>query len=357
MSVKSPFLASKPAEETPLPVQRALRNARTADAPLTEAQKSVDQLRIREGGEALQTYSFPSCPVGPGNWVRVKTDTPWVECEKKLGFRWFTPEGWCYPEGVCGVSFDDPELAFTQTVRKTQLIQNIIRQINAIRTKQRQDWLALRLANLVKEGQLNANSREDQITALKTLEKMLPEELQEIPSEVVILRQRAGKAYLKHMSSALEKEGLSPSQRKDLETAIRESKLITVPMEDVPEFATNFYRDAKACSTGTLLGDYRHRKAMCEDGVRKDVCSFYDAGDPDTAVCIPKIMYEFHEAWEASNYKADPFAMYWKKVLAEQKAKAERRAANSAGALLGSASLRGAEGGAKARTRVTVGGR
>ena len=284
--------------ENPVSVQEALKAAVAGGEPfpLTEQQIQLDAQMAALGVKRIQNLFGEKCPLGPPSWIFTKS--PWLKCEEKLGMRWRTPEGLCYPEGVCGIEHATDAAAGVATLRKVELLQLMIKAINATRIPAREVWLQKRSKDIIRMqtpftlgAQKYTNKKDDTIMPeyfkmnasqqkafIDAVTSQMPQELRYLPSQALIQQQQedfaALKAEAKKRSTAVSSEA---EIKKLVEVLRRLGDKVDLKGKSIEDFAKEFITNSKKCASTTAgLPRDKANAAIADNTFFADKCASLD---------------------------------------------------------------------------------
>lgn len=160
----------------------------------------------------IAVFRTEECPVNYGTtkkaWVKAKGS--YAECEKRMGFRWVSPSGHCYPEGLCAIPEHDLVASEEALKDKMMLLVTITKTYNTLLKEERDAFIAKAKTTLIQahkkelEDKLvgitdaevvaemrQAHAKENAEFALAAEDKareMLPQRLMYLPETAVIQR-------------------------------------------------------------------------------------------------------------------------------------------------------------------------
>lgn len=319
--------------QQPSSVRAALAAAAEQSYPLTPAQRELDA-KLAALGVEISNVSYPSCPTGPDQWI--KTNSVWTKCEEKMGMRWRTPEGWCYPESMCSIDDVDAGTKTLAAYRKVELYQRIQGALNALRQPQRDVWLQkkseeylkyktpikLSVANAAGDGYdkkeysnkdgasqmplYNSMSAEMRQAFYDVVRVDMPASIKDLPTAALMKQQHDMYADLKAKAKAKTKSEGKEAQVKKLMAAMRSSGVVPEEGMDLEAYASDYYDKAVACADASIGKRYSAAKDACDDDVKyKDAdgadktaeCEFFDYGDEEDAMCMPEALAERKDKW------------------------------------------------------------
>lgn len=85
---------------------------------------------------AIANFRGQDCPVNYGDRRWIKARGSYAECERRMGFRWVTPSGHCYPEGMCAIDENDIVSKGQATKNKAMLLTTLSQAYNNLRKAQ-----------------------------------------------------------------------------------------------------------------------------------------------------------------------------------------------------------------------------
>ena len=91
----------------------------------------------------IAVFRTEECPVNYGStkkaWVKARGS--YAECEKRMGFRWVSPSGHCYPEGLCAIPEHDLVASEEALKDKMMLLVTITKTYNTLLKEEREEFL------------------------------------------------------------------------------------------------------------------------------------------------------------------------------------------------------------------------
>lgn len=100
----------------------------------------LDALKSDLGNDinTIATFRTQECPVSYDNskWVAAKGS--YSECERRMGFRWVSPQGHCYPEGLCSIR-DKDRIDTAGVVQNKVMLLTTLTQAHNLVLKQKRD--------------------------------------------------------------------------------------------------------------------------------------------------------------------------------------------------------------------------
>jgi hypothetical protein len=143
----------------------------------------------------IAKFHTNECPVTYGEKKWVKSRGSYAECERRLGFRWTSPSGHCYPEGLCSIKPEDVVDTLAVVQQKLLLLTTLTHAHNTLLKKERGVFLMITAKNLKDEdarkygsgGKYAYISNESEVTSLweAEAEKLLPEKYMYLPENAV----------------------------------------------------------------------------------------------------------------------------------------------------------------------------
>ena len=143
----------------------------------------------------IANFRSKECPVEWDNRKWIKARGSYAECERRMGFRWVSPTGHCYPEGLCAIPQDDI-IENVETLQSEAMLLTTLTQVNNqmmkkerdefIRNKQAQLFVAYRQSGDYAADRRAGRAKREQDFA-RQAEDMLPEELQKLPEHAAIV--------------------------------------------------------------------------------------------------------------------------------------------------------------------------
>lgn len=262
----------------------------------------VQKLLEKEGYE-IATYRTAECPASYDGRKFVKAKGAYPECEKLMGFRWVSPNGRCYPEGLCNIPPEDlvhDESYMTDKMMLLKMLTKVNNQLNEVerdkfiarRSKEMAD--AYNKSDAVTKNKANRKSASDYMEDAK---KSLPYNLRELPENAAVvdaglllggvpkdvsIRFDDEVRYVKQSFLVAEKKFNSEAER--------------------TENAEKFVKASMVCAKASLGNSYEKRKASgnlrafdimndadmypVDYGNVNKVCTFVDLGED--SVWMPK---------------------------------------------------------------------
>lgn len=337
----------------PSSVRAAVNAAAEGMMDLTPEQRDMDA-KLAAQGLAITNYKYPTCPVGADSWIKVESS--WPECEAKLNMRWRTPEGWCYPENMCGLRDMDPDRKKMTQVRKVELLQRITGFLNTVRQSQRDEWLLKRYAELRTDKVFGARtircndgsedcswvikdkSGYDALSATQrvafedAVKAEMPADLRDLPTAAVIKEQSDMSKTLKKEAKAKTDVKTKKAHLKALKEAMLDAGMEPPLGTDMDEYAEAYLDDAIRCADDSIGKSYSAAKSAC---AADDKCNFYDVGDEEDAFCAPKVMADRVDKWETSA-EVDPIGVFYRNMMESRARERDEKAARMAKAMGGS---------------------
>lgn len=139
----------------------------------------------------IAVFRSSECPVEYEGQKWVKSRGNYAECERRMGFRWVSPSGWCYPEGLCAIKSDDI-VESSQKIQETALLYSTLAQAwNKYKAGERDAAIAKNQRELWKADNAGSTASPDSAALAAYRERateMLPSDLQMLPDRVVMLK-------------------------------------------------------------------------------------------------------------------------------------------------------------------------
>jgi hypothetical protein len=155
-------------------------------SPRTQELKSF----FDSNGLEIATFRSEDCPIEYDGRKFVKARGAYPECEKLMGFRWVSPNGRCYPEGLCNIPEGD--IVQNESILSDKLV--LLRQLtvvnNDLNKSEREAFINKKkqdLFNLFKksaDGKRDTTKKVDDF--IKDAEKLLPYNLRILPTDMAI---------------------------------------------------------------------------------------------------------------------------------------------------------------------------
>lgn len=319
---------------------------------LTPAQRELDA-KLAPLGVEITTVQYPQCPTGPGQWI--KTKSSWTACEELLGMRWRTPEGWCYPSGMCAIDEADSQTRELATVRKVELYQRIMNALNTTRLPERDKWLQRKSEEFRKysktiklpqtddsikeytnkgddQSPLYDNMTDKQRQAFYDLVQAdMPFNIKDLPTLALVKTQHDAFAELKSKAKAKADVDTKDVQIKKLMDVLRRNDTVPPAGMDLKAFAEQYYDEAVKCSDGSIGKRYADAKAACTTGDLAGTCDFLDYGDEEDALCMPSKLAARKDKWLKG--ETDELAAWFGELFDERSQKKAAEATKVARAL------------------------
>lgn len=150
---------------------------------------------LGDAGEVANFYT-KECPVKYNDRRFVTANSSYAECERRLGFRWVSEKGHCYPEGLCSIPQDDI-VDKTEVLQSKLMLATTLTQVyNKLQLKDRNDFISKKSVELMAAYKRTPEylrlpvAQQAAVTARKfrdEAKQMLPANLMELPEESVIL--------------------------------------------------------------------------------------------------------------------------------------------------------------------------
>lgn len=344
-----------PQFSSPQVVRNAVNNKTRADYPLSKEQRELDA-KLAQFNMSIVNFNEKSCPVGPGSWIT--TQSAFADCEARMGMRWRTPEGWCYPESLCALDGVDEQTMKLTTFRKLELFKMLSSALMEANKPLVDAWLSKEAARLIKEkkkmtltpSQLDKTNRvyidlvvngkiADAVEAPvipyeqmgpsarqefeEAVRERMPMKLRVLPTAVVMKDNLDINEKLKAVAKERKTEA-SSTKLQDLEEVLLASDVLA-HSDDVREETKRFYKNAVECADAGIGRSFANAQAECG---KKNDCKFYDFGD-DTGVCMPEKLYERSNDWEREGAEEDPLALWFNDLLAERRTEGATKKTNA----------------------------
>lgn len=323
---------------------------------LDDRQRAMDAQLALAGVSAITNVAYPKCPTGPGAWVKVKSSVP--ECERKLGMRLRTPEGWCYPEGMCALELgtlpdgsiikDEPALKQLTTLRKMEILGMYQAMLNSARQVKRDQWLQAKAAELKGRGKkmvlvpserstdgVWVNKKDDKGVDLPAVEMdippytqmgpaarqgfqdavadQIPVDLKALPTMSILKTQEALEKTLRENAKARAPAGVTADRLAKLKSAMEAANVLPPLGTDMDAYVKTYYDEAAKCADASIGHTYREAEEMCPTAE----CSFFEKAGPERAMCMPKsVLATADPAW--SKGEPDVMGAWWQDMFAER---------------------------------------
>lgn len=261
----------------------------------------VQKLLEKEGYE-IATYRTAECPASYDGRKFVKAKGAYPECEKLMGFRWVSPNGRCYPEGLCNIPPEDlvhDESYMTDKMMLLKMLTKVNNQLNEVerdkfiarRSKEMAD--AFNKSDAVTKNGANQKSASEYVEDAK---KALPYNLRELPENAAVVDAGLLLGVPKDVSIRFDDEVRYVKQS----FLVAEKKFNSEA--ERTENAEKFVKASMVCAKASLGSSYEKRKAAGKTrafdimndaemypasyGTVESVCAWVDLGED--ALWMPK---------------------------------------------------------------------
>lgn len=261
----------------------------------------VQKLLEKEGYE-IATYRTAECPASYDGRKFVKAKGAYPECEKLMGFRWVSPNGRCYPEGLCNIPPEDlvhDESYMTDKMMLLKMLTKVNNQLNEVardkfiarRSKEMAD--AYNKSDAVTKNNADKKSASDYVEDAK---KSLPYNLRELPENAAVVDAGLLLGGPKDVSIRFDDEVRYVKQS----FLVAEKKFNSEA--ERTENAEKFVKASMVCAKASLGSSYEKRKAAGKSkafdimndaemypasyGTVESVCTWVDLGED--ALWMPK---------------------------------------------------------------------
>lgn len=261
----------------------------------------VQKLLEKEGYE-IATYRTAECPASYDGRKFVKAKGAYPECEKLMGFRWVSPNGRCYPEGLCNIPPEDLVHDESYMTDKMMLLKMLTKVNNQLNEVERDKFIARRSKEMA-----DAHNRSDAVTKYKAelkqpsdyvedAKKSLPYNLRELPENAAVVDAGLLLGVPKDVSIRFDDEVRYVKQS----FLVAEKKFNSEA--ERTENAEKFVKASMVCAKASLGSSYEKRKAAGKSkasdimndaemypasyGTVESVCAWVDLGED--ALWMPK---------------------------------------------------------------------
>lgn len=186
------------------------RSVTSSSSLITKVNESLKKDIGEYEADKIAIFETAECPMDYGDKKWIKSRGSYAECERRLGFRWVTPTGHCYPEGLCAVSTDDLVTVKDKLKHKALLLTTLTKAYNGLLVKSRDAELQKIKKQLAKEKKLATDPKAageptaDEIKAIndRDAEKYLSEHFKYLPTQTIIkVTDEAISQYLKKVDN------------------------------------------------------------------------------------------------------------------------------------------------------------
>ena len=261
----------------------------------------VQKLLEKEGYE-IATYRTAECPASYDGRKFVKAKGAYPECEKLMGFRWVSPNGRCYPEGLCNIPPEDLVHDESYMTDKMMLLKMLTKVNNQLNEVERDKFIARRSKEMA-----DAYNKSDAVTKnnanrktpndyLEDAKKALPYNLRELPENAAVVDAGLLLGVPKDVSIRFDDEVRYVKQS----FLVAEKKFNSEA--ERTENAEKFVKASMVCAKASLGSSYEKRKAAGKTrafdimndtemypvayGTVDSVCAWVDLGED--ALWMPK---------------------------------------------------------------------
>jgi len=146
----------------------------------------------------IASFRTAECPLEHDGQKWVKARGSYAECERRMGFRWVSPTGHCYPEGLCPIPQDDIVQDVKALQNQAMLLTTLTQVHNQILKKQRDDFIANKkeelYVNYTKSPEFRTSrNRKTRRDFEKMAETLLPQNLRKLPERAAIVDEEIAK--------------------------------------------------------------------------------------------------------------------------------------------------------------------
>lgn len=261
----------------------------------------VQKLLEKEGYE-IATYRTAECPASYDGRKFVKAKGAYPECEKLMGFRWVSPNGRCYPEGLCNIPPEDLVHDESYMTDKMMLLKMLTKVNNQLNEVERDKFIARRskeMADAYNKSDAVTKNNKDKKSASDYVEdakKALPYNLRELPENAAVVDAGLLLGVPKDVSIRFDDEVRYVKQS----FLVAEKKFNSEA--ERTENAEKFVKASMVCANASLGSSYEKRKAAGKTrafdimndaemypasyGNVESVCAWVDLGED--ALWMPK---------------------------------------------------------------------
>jgi hypothetical protein len=220
----------------------------------------VQELLKKEGYE-IATYRTAECPASYDGRKFVKAKGAYPECEKLMGFRWVSPNGRCYPEGLCNIPPEDLVHDESYMTDKMMLLKMLTKVNNQLNEVERDKFIARRskeMADAYNKSDAvtkNGATRKSASDYVEDAKKALPYNLRELPENAAVVDAGLLLGVPKDVSIRFDDEVRYVKQS----FLVAEKKFNSEA--ERTENAEKFVKASMVCAKASLGSSYEKRKA------------------------------------------------------------------------------------------------
>jgi hypothetical protein len=147
---------------------------------------------LEDEGYEIATYRTAECPASYDGRKFVKAKGAYPECEKLMGFRWVSPNGRCYPEGLCNIAPEDMVHDESIATDKMNLLAQLVQVNNGLNVAERDKFIERRSREMAEAYNKTAEGkkpggRKNSEDFREEAKKALPYHLRELPVNVAVV--------------------------------------------------------------------------------------------------------------------------------------------------------------------------
>jgi len=272
---------NSPQFKPPLHIQQAMEAAKKG---LTYEEEDLER-RLRKTGRKIVRYDVgDKCPVSlakynnlfgkSGNAAWVETNSPWIECQRKMGFQFQTNSGYCYPADDKCYPASDIKHSIRKTANDVTNWQALARVVNSLNQAEREEALQ-NARRIILSEPANENIGHSELEDMA--HKMLPESLRMLPDKVAMESIIAVSEDIEGQVKELGDDNSDEEQKARLRKLLFEHKLLYEQWQDpnkelqaeyLNELTKELVENAKICATVSLAISAQSSSAQLKQNMR-----------------------------------------------------------------------------------------